>query len=368
MTTGSLATAKVSRQWSPGAVIDCDVHNEIKSRDDLKPYLARRWHEAYDNVAVLPSGQTGLVVGARPHRDIFRRDAVPAEGPPGSDLGLLREQHLDRYNVARALLHPVLVVLRNPTYGILGREVISALNRWMQAEWLEQDDRLFGAVSVTVEDGQGAADEIRRTADCDRFVKVMMTIQTREGLGHPRYWPMYEAAAERDMPIAAHVGGFSGTHMAAGWPVYWIESHVSYPQVYAAQVMSLVCSGVFDRIPNLRFVLEEGGVAWVPALMWRADHSWRTMRAGVAHLQEPPSQIIRRHFAFTTQPLDEPEKPEYLREVLAQLDMMDSIFFASDYPHWDFDDPSRVLTSRQVDDHTRERILFHNADRFFPFP
>jgi predicted TIM-barrel fold metal-dependent hydrolase len=363
-----IATAEERRAESqaargPSPIVDCDVHNALRSPAALKPYLAERWHRAYDQGVV----QTGLVVGARPHRDIFRRDAVPSDGPPGSDLELMREQLLDRHNVGRAILHPVLTVLRTPTAGPLAAAIIAALNRWMTAEWLEQDARLFGAVSVTVEDGIAAAQEIAATSDERRFVKVMFPIQTREGMGHAKYWPIYEAAVERGLPIAAHVGGFTGTHMATGWPTYWVEQHASFPQVYAAQVTSLVYSGVFERFPDLRIVMEEGGIAWVPSLMWRLDHSWTAMRDDLPHLSTAPSELIRRHFAFTTQPLDEPEHPRFLADVLEQLDMDDRIMFASDYPHWDFDDPRRVLTRAVVGAERREQILHGNADRFFDF-
>lgn len=361
-------TPRTPHQRTRQPVIDCDVHNELRHRDDLKAYLPARWHGQYDQLSSGPSQQTGLVYGARPHRDIFRRDAVPESGPPGSDLDMMRDQLLDRFDITRAILHPVLIVLRNPTAGEQSRETIAAVNRWMAERWLEQDDRLFGAISVPIEDPEGAANEIRSAATNPRFVKVMFTVQTREPLGHAKYWPAYEAAVEHDLPIAAHVGGFSGTHTATGWPTYWIEQHVSFPQMYAAQVTSLVCSGIFSRLPTLRFVLEEGGLTWIPALMWRLDHAWRTMRRHVAHLEEPPSAIIRRHFAFTTQPMDEPSDPRFLRDTLEQLDMNDRIMFASDYPHWDFDSPTRVLGAGLVGPEARRRILHDNADAFFNFP
>jgi predicted TIM-barrel fold metal-dependent hydrolase len=187
-------------------------------------------------------------------------------------------------------------------------------------------------------------------------------------MGHTKYWPIYEAASARGLPVAAHVGGFSGTHSATGWPTYWVEQHSSYPQVYAAQVLSLVYSGVFDRFPDLRIVMEEGGIAWVPSLMWRLDHSWGTMRRYLPHLTEPPSDVIRRHFAFTTQPLDEPERRGQLLEILTQLGMDDRVMFASDYPHWDFDDPRRVLTESAIGAERRRQVLSSNANRFFAFP
>jgi predicted TIM-barrel fold metal-dependent hydrolase len=104
----------------------------------------------------------------------------------------------------------------------------------------------------------------------------------------------------------------------------------------------------------------------MPALMWRLDRVWEAMHEHAPHLQRRPSEVIREHLWFTTQPFDEPEKPEYLLQLLEQLDMSDRVMFASDYPHWDFDDPRRVLPKSLGQD-LREKIFTRNAERLFRF-
>ena len=58
---------------------------------------------------------------------------------------------------------------------------------------------------------------------------------------------------------------------------------------------------------------------------------------------EPPSEYLREHFWFTTQPIEEPEDPEHLAFAFDALGMVDRIMFSTDYPHWDFDAPSQTL-------------------------
>ena len=72
-------------------------------------------------------GFRSQVQGARPQIDIFRRDSVPEDGPPGSDLDLMREQLLDRHGIRHAVLHPVREVLRAPSSGSLGAAIARAL-------------------------------------------------------------------------------------------------------------------------------------------------------------------------------------------------------------------------------------------------
>jgi predicted TIM-barrel fold metal-dependent hydrolase len=219
-TTGPAASPTVT------GLIDCDVHNALRHHDDLKKYLPSRWHVYYDHGSHI-GGHGGQVVGARPQRDIYRQDSLPQSGTPGGDLDLMREQLLDFFGVRRAILSP-LEVLALPTYGDAACACMTALNEWMVDQWLERDERLYGAISIPVEDGAGAAKEIARAAEHPRFVTILMTMVTREGFGHPKYWPIYEAAADLGLPIAAHVGGFSGTHMATGWPTYFVEQHSGY--------------------------------------------------------------------------------------------------------------------------------------------
>jgi len=344
-------------------LIDCDVHTQLPSQPHLKRYLAQRWHRLLDQLprASLPE------MGIRPAPDFYRQDTFPAAGPPGSDIELMREQLLDHFGVARAVLAPFEIVLF-PQQGELSSAVLGALNDSTEQDWLAQDDRLYGAITVPFEDGVGAAREIERKAVNPRFVSVLITVATREPLGDAKYWPLFEAAEAHDLPVCIHVAGWSGTEGCSGWPVYHAERHGTWPQAFAAQMVSLVSTGVFTRFPRLRIVLEEAGLAWVAPLMWRLDRAWSVMRDEVPQLDRPPSEIIRKHFWFTTQPLDEPERPAQLAQMLDHLAMDDRILFASDYPHWDFDDPTRVLPAATVGRQRREMILTANALGAFHFP
>jgi uncharacterized protein len=347
-------------------IIDCDVHNAIRSRDVLKKYLPVRFARLYDQGVATPS-HAGQTMGARPAPHIYRLDTRPAGGPPGSSLELMQEQLLDPFNVLRVVLHPVTEVLGAPTAGPLSGAIMAALNDWMVEEWLDRDARAFGGISVSIEDGARAAAEIARVADHPKFVNVVLTICTREGLGHPNYWPIYEAATDRGLPIVCHVGGFSGTQTACGWQTYFVEGHSSWAGIYQAQAVSLIASGVFERFPGLQIVLEEGGVAWMPSLVWRLDRIWEAMGEDVPETSRRPSELFREHFWFTSQPFDEPERPADIVTMLDHLDMDGHLMFASDYPHWDFDDPTRVLTAKTIGAERHERIFRHNAEALFDF-
>ena len=73
------------------------------------------------------------------------------------------------------------------------------------------------------------------------------------------------------------------------------------------------------------------------------------------HLKRLPSEYIREHVYLTTQPVEEPHKPEQFLQLLEQFgDMVDHILFASDYPHWDSDDPDFALPPKASRTTSRE--------------
>ena len=50
----------------------------------------------------------------------------------------------------------------------------------------------------------------------------------------------------------------------------------------AAALNSLLVEGVFQKFPDLRVVLIESGVTWLPASIWRVNKTWRGVRSDAA--------------------------------------------------------------------------------------
>jgi predicted TIM-barrel fold metal-dependent hydrolase len=88
----------------------------------------------------------------------------------------------------------------------------------------------------------------------------------------------------------------------------------------------------------------EAGFAWLPALGWRLDKIWKRLKSEVPHLKMAPSEYLRRNVWASTQPMEEPEEPRHVLDILEWAGW-DRILFASDYPHWDFDDPVVAIPS-----------------------
>lgn len=66
---------------------------------------------------------------------------------------------------------------------------------------------------------------------------------------------------------------------------------------------------------------------------------------------------------FSTQPIDDPQKPAHLVPMLEMVDAAHTVLCGSDYPHWDFDSPE--VAFKDVPRELRERIFVGNAlDRY----
>ena len=126
----------------------------------------------------------------------------------------------------------------------------------------------------------------------------------------------------------------------------------------AATLTSLILEGVPERFPRLKIVFIEGGFGWISSTMWRMDRHFERFRAEVAHLKSRPSEYVRQHFWFTTQPNDEPDEARHLRSLIEWVGI-DRLLFSSDYPHWDFDDPRTAFRTPLTE---AERLKIFNAN------
>jgi hypothetical protein len=278
----------------------------------------------------------------------------------------MQSQLLDRYDVRRAILIPLEVQFRH-LYGEYAEAFAAAVNEWLVDEWLDKDDRLYGSVSLPFEDAPRAVRELERATQHERFVKVLFLSTTREPLGHPKYWPIYEAAEAMGLPVGAHIAGFSGACRATGWGNYYFEYMVGYTQACQAQIVSLLASGVFLRFPTLKFIMEEQGVGWLPPLLWRLDRAWLGMKQHVPAIRSAPSETLRANIWVTTQPMDSPPRAIEVVELLDELGMDEHVMFSSDYPHFDFDDPGRVLRASAIGAERHRKIFSANAEAVYPF-
>lgn len=349
------------------AVVDADIH-PVLDPQRIVEFLPQPWRGRY------AGGNRGPGhLGYWNPNGVMRADAV---APDGSRIEH-SPQHLARYfldpnNIAYGILN---AVDDGMSYGVspdldFAAAAVSAANDVIVHDWLPVDPRLRASLIVAPGDPLLAAREIHRLGDHPGLVQVLMPSAAPMPYGHRFYHPIYAAAVEHELPVAIHPGnegtGVSGPPTAAGYAGSYIEWHTGLVGSYIAHLTSLVTEGVFIKFPTLRFVLIEGGVSWLPPILWRLDKNWKALRQTVPWLERPPSAIVSEHMLLTTQPIEEPEPRAHFRAMLEMFDAGRMLMFSSDFPHWDGDTPD--FAGGAFPPALRSRVLGETARNLYGLP
>lgn len=341
------------------SLIDCDIHQHWAEAEEVTQYLPPRY-EHYG--VVLPAGLYTNPGG------VMREDAAPESGgAPGTTPENVKEHILDKHGVDYGILTGQAIsvsLLPNRDYA---SALARAYNEWLVEYWLEDDDRFLGSVLVAPQAPERAAELIREYGSDPRFVQVIMNSASPRPYGQPFYRPIFEAAADVGIPVALHPHadghGISNPPSGAGYPASYFEWHNILPANMMGQLNSLVSEGVLEQFPDLRIVCTEGGFGWVPHLIWRMDKNWKGLRSQAPWLENPPSEYVLDQVRFTTQPIEEPPRPEYLRQMFEMIRAEDTLMFATDFPHWDADSPEQSLPP--LDEETEQNILARTASELY---
>jgi predicted TIM-barrel fold metal-dependent hydrolase len=352
-------------------IIDCDVHQRLKSERDLFPYLPRSYQQDIIEFGLRLSttGSGGFLNGGDRG---YRADSWPDDGTiAGCELDMLQQQLLDEYNVEYAILtgQDLLPVstLPDPNYAAA---LASAYNDWLIEHWLDKDSRLRGLACIATQNPKKAAQEIERAAKHPGIVGVIVANGARFPYGQTFYDPIWEACHGLNLPFVLHVGaegyGSNGQPSPAGYPSYYAEIRQVRAPGYQAHIASMVFEGLFERYPNTRVVFVEGGYIWLPTYLWRLDSDWRALRNQTPWVKRAPSEYVFEHCRFTTQPMETGEGPESLLQVFEWAHAEETLMFASDYPHWDFDSPEKSLP--RLPEPMRTRVFAETARETFRLP
>ena len=345
-------------------LIDCDVHHRISDQSDLYPYLPAHYAEyVKDFGPMMPSlGHTNMP-GDGSRTELWAdTDVNPITQPE-----ITRKKHLDEYDVDIAVLTggPYAAgVHSDPDYAAA---YCRAFNDWTLEHWVALDDRFRASIHIAPQDPQLAVDEIRRLGERPEFVQVMMSAAAQMPYGNRHYHPIYAACEEMGLPMCVHFGaegaGISAPPTAAGYPTYYLEMRMARPQIAMAHTVSLICEGVFEKFPKFHFLFIEHDFFWIPGLMWHMDGDWKGLRDYTPWVKRLPSEYLREHIRIGSQPLPNTPTPGDLKTLLDWTHADEIMVFASDYPHWDWDEPRGFLAG--YDEAYRQRIMLDNPRKLY---
>src|SRR4029079_3164920 len=134
-------------------IIDCDVHPYPDAQRPIEPFIPADFPEAVRlSMDVAPGSGHANPFG------VNRRDANCVDP---RQVGI---DHLDRYNIAYAVLLPGGMNIGLTRNIDVGAALACAWNDWLAETWLKLDRRYLGSICVNMNDPQKAAREVRRMA------------------------------------------------------------------------------------------------------------------------------------------------------------------------------------------------------------
>ena len=253
--------------------------------------------------------------------------------------------------------------LREACFGVF--------NEWA-AEYVAYDrDRLKGFGLCDLADVDHGVREIHRAAELG-LSGVLISSGPEDGRPYssPEYDPFWSAAESLGLPIGIHI--LTGRH-GKGRIKYGTRSKdrpdptpsVNYVTTVLNELQQslahMISGGVFERQPNLRLVLLEADVGWIPHFIYRMDH----FRPVGKHFKRSAMDIFQSNIYSAVQ--FEKSNLEWLCEFLGPEYFM----WSTDYPHFDCPFPhSRKLVGELFESFSPEMaatILEEVPARLFGF-
>lgn len=222
--------------------------------------------------------------------------------------------------------------------------------------------RFAGLAALAPNEPGKAADELERAVKGLGLKGAQMCSNVAgEYLDDKKFWVIYERAEKLGVPIYIH----------PSWPSPDIlKPFMTYPVLgfsmwgFSADAglnaMRLICSGVFDKYPGLKFILGHLGEA-LPWWIWRLDNRWKKFTADDRgrQMKKKPSEYIKENFFITTSGMF--WHPSLLCAYLTLG--ADRILFAVDYPYEENNEAVEFMDTAPISDTDKEKIYHVNAEK-----
>lgn len=253
--------------------------------------------------------------------------------------------------------------LRDPAFALA---FCRACNNFVAEFCSSHPDRFKAVGIVPLQDPDAAILEARRAVTELGMVGLSIPPSLPDkNLDHQDLYPFYAAVQELGVSIGIHWG--NGTYLpGAGtdrFNKHFLTHVVGHPFEQMIAMAALVCGGILEMFPSLKFGFLESGCGWVPYWLWRLDEEYRGRSLEVPLINRKPSEYIKGGQCFFSCSPD-----EWMIPAVAAAVGEDTIIFSSDYPHADGLFPNSVGAIREradLSDSAKRKILGENAARFF---
>lgn len=346
-------------------VVDTDAHF-FESLDELARYFEEPWRTRLDNGQASQDFFLRRSTGDRSVGGRIKRDNVGYYEEPMEPEEVPQTMNFLGVDESIVISHLMLAYPSLQGDDTRGVSLAKGAIDYLLDAVVDPHDGVHTFLPVPYHDPESAAELVGEYADETGIVGVcFVTAGAEPPLGNRRYEPIYAATEQAGLPAVFHTGGAGiDDYHIRGYEKF-IETHtLGFLESNMSQLVSLVIQGIPEKFPDMDIVFQEAGILWVSSLMHRLDAEYMKRQSEAPILERRPSEYMTE-FYYGTQPLEFPDNVSYFEESLREMGGPDNLLFASDYPHWDFDRPTRIrdipfLSEREVDG-----VLGDNAAEVF---
>ncbi len=230
---------------------------------------------------------------------------------------------MDELGVDIQVLYPTIFIESVAERPEIEVAICKSYNRWMADIWSQGKGRLRWVTPLPLLSIPDALEQLAFAHENGACAVFMRGIEGNRLLHDPTFYPIFEAASERNMAIGVHIANSNTNNCDLvsqynGGGAFW---KFRLPSVGAFH--SLIMSGVPERFPELRFGFAEAAGQWVPYVLKDLKRRWAAQ--GKA-LPENPMREYRLYVSCQTDD-DIPYIINYAGE--------DNLIIGTDYGHSD---------------------------------
>ncbi len=287
---------------------------------------------------------------------------------PGIREGARRGEDQDLDGVAAEFLYPGFFGM----FSFENTELLVACqknyNDWLHDYACAGAGRLFGLAAIPMQDPVAAASELERAIRMGyKGGCIPCTAPAARPYRDACYEPVWALAEEANFPLSMHVGtnAYRPPEFRSREPVRdGVVDYANAPASVQRTLVELLCRGVAERHPALKFVVSEFNAGWIAHWLDRVDQGllreYRFKREEFTG--ERPHEVWSRQFYATI----EDDRPALLtRELIG----VDNLMWGSDYPHVDSTWPCSMAVLDEVFDgvstEDRQKITHDNVKTLY---
>jgi predicted TIM-barrel fold metal-dependent hydrolase len=259
--------------------------------------------------------------------DDFNKKGLRRPGDPH-----LRVKELDRDGVDAEVIYGILAACAKIKSPEAANEMLRIYNDFMHDFCSHYPDREIGLACLPYSDINAAAAEVRRVAKKGMKGVELSCSWHMTPMWHPMWDPLWEAVNETQLPLHFHTFPSVDPELRKQYELP-IQRRMTYAglclfQMTLGQILSsMMGAAVFERFPNIRMVMGESGIGWIPYVLDRMDFEFKDQYQDLK-LKLLPSEYWRRQCKATFQ---------YDRVGTKLIEEMgvETLMWGSDYPHPD---------------------------------